>query len=455
MTGARRWVARAGASVPPWAILAAGWTWLIIYAYPGLMTQDSFDHLREARDGMYSDAHPPAINLVWRITDYVIAGPFGMLVLQSATLLAGLYLLLRRALPPRGAALAASAIFVFPPVMVTMAVIWKDCLMAGLLALGTAALLSPRRRWRVVGLAAMIAATTLRYNALGATLPLIVLLFEWRPDLHWLKRYPLALAAWLAVTGSASVINGALTDKQMHFWHSSNAVFDIVGTYAHLDAEVPDAELRATLAGTELLIEQGIHAKMRALYSTATFLPILNDQQPLWNLPINGYVPAPPAQRDALGRAWWEVITRHPGAFFAHRLAVMADVLAITHTPAAGAVVRREVKYPEYAHQLGLSTGWSSLQRVLSRVMVWTWTHTPLFTPWIYLALSLLLLPLAFRQRDTLALLLSGVAFEATLLPGAPSSDYRYSHWMVICTLLAAVVVIARRSRPVPRPLDP
>ncbi len=131
-------IGRRIAGLPPLVIVGLGWAVLIVYAYPGLMTSDSFDHLREARTGVYSDTHPPMINVIFKVADYIVAGPLGMLVLQSATLAAGLYLLLRRAFEPRRAAWWAAGVLVFPPVMVTMAVIWKDCLMAGLLALGAA-----------------------------------------------------------------------------------------------------------------------------------------------------------------------------------------------------------------------------------------------------------------------------------------------------------------------------
>src|SRR5690242_15858685 len=113
-----RRIARGIAAAPPRAVLAIGWIFLIVYAFPGVMTQDSFDHLREARASNYSDAHPPLINLIWAICDYIIAGPFGMLVLQSTCFLAGLYTMLRRVLGPRAAAWASSGVLVLPPVMV-------------------------------------------------------------------------------------------------------------------------------------------------------------------------------------------------------------------------------------------------------------------------------------------------------------------------------------------------
>lgn len=42
-------------------MLAAAWLVLFIYAYPGQMSIDSFDQLAEARAGVLTDSHPPAL----------------------------------------------------------------------------------------------------------------------------------------------------------------------------------------------------------------------------------------------------------------------------------------------------------------------------------------------------------------------------------------------------------
>jgi hypothetical protein len=439
-----RWIAGA----PPGAVLGVAWAALIIYAFPGQLTQDSFDHLREARAGVYSDAHPPIINLTWRVLEAVIAGPFGMLVVQSGLLLAGLYATLRHTFEPRRAAWWTAGMFVFPPVMTVMAVIWKDCMMAGLLAVGLAGLLSGRRRARLGGLVAMAGAAAFRYNAFAATLPLVVLLFEWRPGMPWLRRYALSTAAWLATTLAAFGIDGALTDKPMHNWSSSLAIHDIAGTLALVDGDLPDAELRAELAGTGLLVDRDIHAAIRAIYSPSDFLPLLYDPaRHLWDLPINGYVPAPEAQRDAIERAWSHALRAHPWPYVKHRLQTMAQVIDLGSTHSLGAPVKRAFRDPDYAAKQGLATGSSHLQAKLTHWMVWLSLHTPLFMPWIYAALSLVMLPLARRQRDVLAILLSGLIMESSLLPLAASRDYRYSHWMVITTIVGAIALAARRYR--------
>ena len=72
---------------------------------------------------------------------------------------------------------------------------------------------------------------------------------------------------------------------------------------------------------------------------------------------------------------------------------------------------------------------------------------TPLFTPSLYLALALVLAGFARRQRDVLAILVAGVAFELSLLLTAASADYAQSCWMIASTCLAAAMLVARRAR--------
>lgn len=451
-------IAKRIAAAPPWLVLAIAWLILVVYAFPGQMTQDSWDHLTEARKGVFTDGHPPSINLVFRWADYVLAGPFLMLVLQSVPLLIGLYLIARQAFAARPAAWATFGLFVFPPVMVPMAVIWKDSLMAGFLALGLGGLLGERPRWvRILALGALFVASAVRYNAFAATLPVIVLLFAWRPDLRRLWRYAIAAGAWLAITLAAVGTNKLLTDKPMYIWHSSLAVHDIVGTLTYVDADYSDAELEQLLAGTDLLVHRDIHRTMRALYTPKDFLPIINDAKlALWALPINGVTPAPEAVREAVARAWWNVITAHAGAYARHRLAVTGTVLSLGSARVPGAITRRDAfRWPAYVHDMGQGTGWSKLQGKWTRLLTWIWRNTPIFVPWIYVLVSLVVIPLARRHRDVLAILSSGLVFESTLVLLAPSPDYRYSHWMVIAACLAVTVMTARRSRSERRPAAP
>ena len=71
---------------------------------------------------------------------------------------------------------------------------------------------------------------------------------------------------------------------------------------------------------------------------------------------------------------------------------------------------------------------------------------TFLFRPYIYLLVTLLLLPLC-RDRLLLALAGSGIGCEAALFLVAPTVDYRYSFWLVVSTIVLVMLLIAQRAQ--------
>ena len=72
---------------------------------------------------------------------------------------------------------------------------------------------------------------------------------------------------------------------------------------------------------------------------------------------------------------------------------------------------------------------------------------TPMFHVALYFILALALLGIGWRDRTSSVVLLSGLAHEAGLFLVAPAVDYRYSQWLIACTLLGGVLVIAQRLR--------
>jgi hypothetical protein len=403
-----------------------GWVVVVAYAYPGILAYDSLDQLREAREHFYTDGHPPAMAAMWSAIDRICPGPFGMLAIQTSCFLAGLYRVLQRALRSHAAAIASSAIAVFPPILAPMAVVWTDAQMAGFLMLGLGLLFERRRSARLLGLASLSLATAMRYNTLAATLPLVVLLFEW-PVRGRIARYAIAFGAWLAITAAAFGFNRAVVDRQMYYWHSSIAVMDIVGTLAHVDDDLPDAELRDDLAGTEILVDRDIHAAIRKHYVSYSFETLVVGEGHLWILPLHrGDLPIPEPRRDAIAGAWRTVVFGHPVAFVRHRLTTFAEVLGLSSIGNANLVVAHRAQDRRQLAELGLPTEYYAAQDWLERRVLQIARGTPLFRPYVYLAIALCLLALCRGHRDAFAILLSGLALEATLVLVAPTTDYRY-----------------------------
>lgn len=426
----------------PASIPILGWIVVLLYAYPGIVTWDGVQLLAEARSGIYADDHPPVYIAIWHVVDLVVPGPAGMLVLQTGLFLVGLIALFRRWMTPLGASIAATVVFVFPPVMVPMAAVWKDSLMAGLLVVGAAAVLAERPRWRIVGALALCVATAVRYNAAAATFALIAVV-DWVPGWSGVRRYATAAGVWIAITAAALVANSALTDKHMYAWQSLVAPSDIVGIIAHVDEPLSDSELLRLLDGTELRVTHDIQAAAHALYSPRDGQrAIAQGDRAFWQVPF--YDPLPPARRDAFTRAWWQLVREHPLAYAEHRVATMGAVLERSN----GAVSWRGHPNDAWLRaELGLQTDWPRAQLGATHALQRFERAIPVFTPWLYLVLALVVAPLALRSRDLGALLASGIMYECSLLVLATSPDYRYSHWMVVATTVCIVALVVRRMR--------
>jgi hypothetical protein len=385
---------------------------------------------------------------LWGLVEHVVRGPFGMLVIQSATLIIGLAMILWRAFRPLAAAVITSALFLFPPICSPLAVIWKDCLMAGGLVLGIALLTGETRRSRIAGLAVLVLASAMRYNAFAATLPLVVLLFEWRPGMKWLQRYAIAIGVWLAITVLATGLDSVLTDREMHFWASSFALVDITGTVAKTSDTLPDSELGPLLAPTQIEVTSDYQAALRSHYTAGDLVKLIGPPPALWDVQFSGDVPAPEAQREAITHAWWTIVSGHPGGYLAYRFDSFAEVLGLRASFHGTTMLARRWQRQTSLDELGIPRTDPPLAHAAESIAHYVGRRTPLYRPWFYALLALALLWWARRHREVFAILVSGLVMESSLLFLAVTPDYRYSHWLVIATCLGLVLLVAKRAVP-------
>lgn len=427
--------------VTPRQILVGGWLAFMVYAYPGYMSYDSVFQLGESRSGHFSDGHPPAMAELWRLVELVITGPLGMLLIQSTCFLAGVFLLFRRRMQPRTAALCAIGVLLFPPVGSVMAVIWKDSQMTAYLVLGTALMIEESRRRKLAGLALLALGTAMRHNALVMTFPIVILAFSWTPSHGFWKRYALAFAAWIAVTATAQVGSRLLTDEQRHIWASGMALCDITSTLRYVEPTIPDDQLRQMLAGTPVAVTHDLHAYTRAQ-------PLGEWVDALWNTAYSFFrLPKNDAERDAVGRAWRTIVLAHVPEYLRYRWEVFRRVLQLPPVTLASPVYNwfTDIQDPYgSAAKIGHDAAGGKLQDLLREgihVVGATWV----FYIMLYVVLLGLLIPFSLHDREVLALLVSAIFGEAIMFIIAPTTDWRYSFWTVLAVVLSIVMVVARR----------
>ena len=416
-------------------ILCLGWLVFLVYAYPGFMSYDSVYQLIQARHiDPVNEWHPPLMAFIWRITDNVIRGPFPMLVLQSVTFLLGLWSILGRVMSSRAAAITAVVVMLLPQNLPVMAVIWKDSQMAGFLLAGIALLLSDCRRRKIAGCVFLFLATGVRYNAAAPTFPILLLLWG-RQDRPWLKRYAIASALWLGITIASFVINGALVEKKTYPWHSSVALLDIAGTLRYAPKLDNDQLLRDSVGVPWLHTDQLSSRARKGYQPMNTFIDLTEG-------PFAMFVPpTTDAERSAIASLWKQLVFEQPAAFLRHRISVFGKLLHPDAEVWYG-FVNAEWGAKLLEHQASyspLQLAWAEAMQVLY--------DTPLVQPGIYFVLALALLPLARRQKHALVLLTSAVAHMLGLFVLSPAVDYRYSHWMILCTIVAGIILFVTRLR--------
>lgn len=426
----------------PRVVLGIFWFAFLIYAFPGYMSYDSVWQLQQARGvEPLTNWHPPLMAFIWRFLDYVIAGPLLMLVVQSLAFLLGLYALLCRLLARRAAAVLAGLLLIAPQNVIVMAVIWKDCQMAGFFLAAIPLVMSSDRRLRVLGYGFFFLATGVRYNAAAAVLPLLVLLRRYDERLGWLRRLLVGTAWWLFITVAAFGVNRVLTEKQTNVWQIGAAPVDIVGTI-RFSRPISDEWLLREASGVPWKVRTGIQRYIRDNYSPLySFLEITGGEKQIIEYPSTQ------EHFDGISKAWRKLVFAHPWPFIYHRWQIFKELL---RTPTGG----------PYGFWVGFTNaGWAedSLQhRAKHGYLQLNWIR------WVerfdvrfglrvrvYFALSLALLamPFCWRQRTAFAMLASGVCFQLGLLVVAPAIDYRYSHWMVTCTLIAVTILVATGAR--------
>lgn len=399
----------------PRVILVIGLIVCLLYAYPGYLDDDAVWALMNSRENAYTNAGWPMLAYVWRWVSIAISGPAGMLLLQATFTLVGAYYLARRVIADRPAALVAVAVLLFPPVLATVARICVDGTQVAFLLVGVV-LLSRERRWvKLVGLAALVIATVMRPGGAAATLPVVLIGFEWTPDLGRLKRFGLAFGVWIGVVVVGAAAVWALVDREPDARGARLAIHDILDTAPTLDridSDVAWAVFRASTGARD--------------DDTAAFLV----------------------------DARHDLVRNYPGAYAASRARTFWRTLGFARLKSSwDPVYTRTTPFLKARDWLRHAARHSAVQKGLNAAVT-RLGKTPLFWPYVYFAIAFALLGIAIKRRQQLELLLlaSGIAHELSLAIVVDVPTFRHSHWLIVSTLLAlaftiARTVAARRSR--------
>jgi hypothetical protein len=417
---------------------------------PGFTYSDSVRQFQQVVTGQIDNAHPPIMVYVWAAANRLVYGPAGMLALQDAGYWAGLVLVALRAFRGAGARMAfVLGLGLLPPLFGTLATVWKDsqALAALLLASGLAAHAVRRRASWSVGAALLLVfyALALRFNNVLTVVPLVWLLAEPLSTAPMARR----LAGALGPVRRRSAVFAALSAAML----SATCAIDTLGVKrVHYVAAVPLWDLaQISLARGELLVPRSAITNPQLDLARLEWISrpyrcdyrsVRVDGQLTQDI---GWQHLTGAEARAILWTWLRAIVAHPREYLAHRLRV-SRMLLFGGRPAFRHVVGATEGFTN-PFTFEVRPGYPTVQTVLRRCV-----GTPVCLPWPYAVLATAVLLACLRRRGddcrlARAIAASGLLSVAPLVVIAPSTDLRYSVWLIAAAPIAAALALPERFR--------
>jgi hypothetical protein len=445
MAWSSMFLTRRGAVI--FALLALmGLSLTLYFCAPGYMSADSGDQLEQARSLQLRDDNPVLMALLWRLTDQVIEGPFGMLLMMNGVYWLGLGVFFWGSSGPLLArATAMLVVGLYPTNWTILPAIWKDMLMQAALVACLACLVFPSSRWRTVrylgALVFVCVALGARHNAAAGIWPLLtfpllgvrVLLDKPR----WLRLLCASAVSILLTLGLTSAVDRTLSPlaKRTEFWQVV-PVFDLAGMSLHAGKVLIEPESGVLTSGMGLDVIRRFYQPnyVSRLYYCTPFrgkrcVPVFRQT-------------TDPEQLAALARNWRRAILSHPIAYFKHRRAVIKTMLGIKDAAPGTFYLAGAPHHP-------LAADYPLTSRA-TRLFNWIDTLVPSigFRPWIYVLLGCFLVPVALirylRGASVIPVLclLSGLSYMLGLFITTGSGTYRYTVWTTFAVVLGLATLV-------------
>lgn len=418
---------------------------MVVY-FPGYMSADPIQQLKEARAGIYSEWHPPAMAFLWRLFDNLYPGPAVMLILHALLFWSGLSMVSHEIFENRiTAALATLLVGFSPPVFAIISTVWKDVEMAVLLLLSISFLSLAQRQNRGLPLTFSILflcwGVLVRHNALTAVVPILFwmtcLVIRSRPEQPFRRLIQRAACTSVLTFGLFLVshfVTKALVSKQHESALNVNVQAVMIFDLSALSID------RGTLLYPSYLTNGKPDLSvdvLRPRYHPANCNPLLSfrfipDSTNQFHFSSNE------SDTNELSAAWARAVFTHPRTYLRHRLWVFEQLIGLK---------QEKVWYPFHTgidpNEFGITLKRGPLNRWVMSLLDKT-KNSLLFRSWIYLAMMFLTLGLSFLRSPSsglyYSLTLSGLLYVIPYFFIVGSADFRYLWWTTLCGILSTLL---------------
>ncbi|MCI0604808.1 hypothetical protein L0156_17610 [bacterium] len=404
--------------------------------YPGVMYVDSYDQYFNARAFSFGDWHPPMMSILWSLSDRIIEGPGGMLILHLLMAVCSFYLLSRVALWKKKKLFFVPLILIFLPVVscISFAVV-KDVsfTMSLLFAFSLWYYWRSKETISIPKLALILLllfySSAVRYNALPAILPLIFLfLLDYTSRKKALLIAPAICLFFLLANHFVVYTLFRATREyayQVIMGHDLMGIYEITGKNYLPDEYIKKETLNNLMRQFDHRTSDPTAFYGFPLYYEGRLISILENQ-------------------------WFTAIRQNPAAYLTHRWILFKNFLSNF----GGTVFCMfPVSVPPQSAISGPPRPLleeTALGKLHTKFVTWTFTQYGfLFEALTYLFGSCILLVIAIRKKSLAAgaLNASSLLYLTSYFIVAPGVHFRYVYWSVLATLLSLLVLWMERKK--------
>ena len=349
--------------------------------YPGFMSYDTLHALRGARNGVTDSLWPPMVSYVWRTVDLISFNPSAMHFSQVFLLLISVFFVVFMC--SKRISYATTFLFVYlsiPVVLGTVAVIWKDVLMAAFFFAGLAVIVTMRlivnKRWFIwfslLAVSLIFLGVCSRHNAITGAVPLLFYL-AYIISSRLLKS---GMSLWLGVIFLGSLLTSTVYLSKIQLDNYSLPNFIKMNNYN-------DGFIQAVrvldVAGASLCVGSNLFADIAPNLSLAE---IKNGYDPRHiNLSKNLLDKVPADSR--INKVWIAVAVDHPICFFYNKFQLTKYMVG------AGSGVQFLITSPAIdKNEYGYALSESSIRNLTVSYIVQA-SRVPLFKPWFLYIISI------------------------------------------------------------------
>ncbi len=412
--------------------------------YPGFMSYDTLHALRGARNGVTDSMWPPMVSYVWRVVDIVSLNPSAMHFSQVFLLLSSIFFIVFCFTKKISYATAFIVFYLTVPVILgTLAVIWKDVLMAAFLLAGFAIIFSLKsilNKWvfiffSLLAVFIIFLGVCSRHNAITGAVPLLFYLAL----VICLRVLKTPLHLWLGTMLLGAVLTSTVFFAKIQLDHYSlpslmkmnSSTGDFIQSVRVLD-----------VAGASLCTGSNLFGNMAPNLSLAKIRQLYEPK----HINLSNGLLDKVGYDGRINDIWLHVAIQHPLCFFYNKFQ-LTKYLVGANPGAQFLITAPAINDNEYGYRLSQS---SRRDAVISYIV--HASKSPFFTPlFLYLAAigaCIYMLWIRALTIDHITLILSAIFYFASLVMFGNAADARLGFYTTTTLSMFTFIIAGGKSRP-------